>query len=669
MASDRSSPLAPLRSTRSFFAGLAVLFALLVSLHLHGFSISIWRQWIDGSPPDEVLLGTPREIRIDDYAVILPLAFAQERHDPPFPVVNTLIGQGQNMLIPFSLPVWHPVTLFRPDTWGFFLGADTGMAWRWWSRTLGLFAVAWLLLLVVTRGDRVLSAFGALFLVESPFFQFWALRPASETIHAGLLVLAALGIAFARRPRWIVLGGLLLGYAAVGFVLALYPPFQVPLAYVALLLFGALGFAHRDALDLRAQARWRALALLLAAVIAVSGVALFFGAAGDAIERMRNTVYPGHRLSLGGGRSLADLLAASIGAPLLVTDYGALLNACEAAGFWLLSPVLLAAVVWRWAASGQRPDGVVLALAGAWVALVLHATTQMPAWLARASLWSLVPGHRSVIALGVVEVLLVARLLSLAPPTYGSRRVVLSLAWGVAVAALGVALSKELPDIQLAGVLVFALANAVLAWIALAPRRPWIGMAAVAAASCAVSAWFNPLVRNGSEVLRDSELARAVIEADQEQEGASVWVAFAPVGLANLFRAIGVHSVNGVHTVPQLELWKAIDPGGVEEDAYNRYAHVVFGAAQSLQPTFVQRSSDAFRVLVNPASPALQELGVTHVLVDSPQAREIAERRGAVWLRSVGRYHLLREPWTPRLGDGATPGSGTHSEPAPAGER
>jgi len=120
-----------------------------------------------------VLLGRPQQIRIDDYAVILPLAFAQERHDPPFPVLNTRIGQGQNMLVPFSLPVWHPVTSFRPDTWGFFLGADTGMAWRWWSRTLGLFAVAWLLLLVVTGGDRTLSAFGALFLVESPFFQFW----------------------------------------------------------------------------------------------------------------------------------------------------------------------------------------------------------------------------------------------------------------------------------------------------------------------------------------------------------------------------------------------------------------------------------------------------------------------------------------------------------------
>lgn len=669
MTPDVRSPLAPLRSTRSVLAALALLFALLVSLHLHGFSISVWQQWIDGSPPDEVLLGRPQQIRIDDYAVILPLAFAQERHDPPFPVLNTLIGQGQNMLVPFSLPVWHPVTLFRPDTWGFFLGADTGMSWRWWSRTLGLFAVAWLLLLVVTGGDRPLSAFGALFLVESPFYQFWALRPAPVTINAGLLVLAALGVAFACRPHWIALGGMLLGYAAVGFVLALYPPFQVPLAYLALLLFGALTLAHRDALELRAKAGWRAAALLLAAVIALSGVALFLGAAGTEVERMQDTAYPGHRLSLGGGRSVADLLAATIGAPLLVSDYGPLLNACEAAGFWLLSPVLLAAVLWRWAASGQRPDGVVLALGGAWTVLALHATTHMPAWLARATLWSLVPGHRSVVALGLVEVLLVARLLSRAPPTHGSLRVGLSVAWGVAVAGFGVELAQELPDIHLAGALGFGLANAVLAWIALAPRRPWLGMAAVAVASCAVSSWFNPLMRNGSEMLRDNELARAVIEVDQEHEGASVWVAFANMGLANLFRAVGVHSVDGVHPVPQLELWQALDPGGVEVESYNRYAHVVFRAAGSVQPTFLRTHTDVFRVLVNPASPALHTLGVTHVVVDSRRAREIAERGGAVWLRSVGRYHLLREPWTPRLGDERGSESGARDEPSFRGER
>jgi hypothetical protein len=666
MVAGPTSPLAPLRSTRWGLATLVVLFVVLVGCHLHGFSISVWQQWIDGSPPEGALIGRARPIRIDDYAVILPLAFAQERHVPPFPVVNTFVGRGQNMLLPFSLPVWHPVALFRPDAWGFFLGADTGMAWRWWSRTLGLFAVAWLLLRVVTAGQRGLSAFGALFLVGSPFFQFWALRPAPVAIHTGLLALAALGIAFARRPPWIALGGVVLGYAAVGFLLALYPPFQVPLAYVVVLVFAALAWAHRDACDLRSHGGWRVAALLLATLIAAAGVALFLGGAGDAVERMRHTAYPGRRISLGGGRSPADLLAANVGLPLLVSDYGPLVNACEAAGFFLLSPALLVAAVWGWAVRGRRPDGVALALAGAWIALILHATTAMPAWLARASLWSFVPGHRSVIALGMVEVLLVARLLSREPPARGRLRAGVAVAWGGAVLGAGLLLARELPELRVAGVLGFAAGSGLVAWIALGAARRWVGMAALAAASVAVSAWFNPLMRNGSEALLDNELARAVLEVDREHGGATAWVAFARMGVGNLFRAAGVDSVDGVHPVPQLELWKAIDPDAEDVESYNRYAHVVFRAGPSMEPAFLRTNFDLFRVVVHPASPALRALGVTHVVVDSRRTREMAERGGAEWLRSVGRYHLLREPWARRAeGDG---GRGPAPARPPSGE-
>jgi len=81
-----------------------------------------------------VLLGQPRLIRHDDWAVHLPLALAQLHHDPPFPLVNRDIGLGQSALVPFELPVAHPFTLLRPQLLGFFLGPDVGIAWMWWKR-------------------------------------------------------------------------------------------------------------------------------------------------------------------------------------------------------------------------------------------------------------------------------------------------------------------------------------------------------------------------------------------------------------------------------------------------------------------------------------------------------------------------------------------------------
>lgn len=658
--------LRPLRRTARVLAGCVALFGVLVSLGLHGFSLSIWRQQIDGTPPAEVLVGRPQEVRIDDYAVILPLALAQEVHDPPFPVVNTLVGRGQNMLLPFSLPVAHPLALFKPDTWGFFLGPDAGLAWRWWSRTLGLFAVAWLLLCVITGGDRALAACGALALVVSPFHQFWTLRAAPVTIHACVLVLAALALAFGRRPRSILAGGAAAGYAAVGFALVLYPPFQIPLAVLALLVFGALAFTHRRALALREQLGWRIAGVVLAAAIAAVAGGLFFHAAGDAIERMLQTAYPGGRVSLGGGRLAAELIAANTFLPLLVADYGRLVHVCEAAGFWLLSPALLAASLVGWLGGRGRPDPVAGVLAGLVAAFALHATTLMPSWLARATLFASVPGHRSMIALGLAEVLLTARLVARAPRLEGAAaRLGVALAFGGLVATAALALQGAVPTLPRGASLAAGAVNAGLAWVALGPRRRWHALALLAAASALVSLWFNPLVRGGSSSLRDNELARAVLEIDRAEGSDTVWVAFGALGprnlfdalaVPNLFRAIGVRSVNGVHPVPQLELWAPLDPGGRARGTYNRYAHVNFAADGGARPRLDRLGDDTFTVHVSPASRALQDLGVTHFVVDTAPDRMRAERAGATWLRSAGRFHLLRAPW--REAGAAPPASG-----------
>ena len=494
--------------------------------------------------------------------------------------------------------------------------------------------------------------------MASPFLQFWTLRPAPVAIHASVLVLAALALAFARRRRAILLAGAAAGYSLVGFALTFYPPFQVPLAYLGFVLVGTLVFAHRRALPLREHLGVRLAAVALAAAIAAAGAALVLDAAGDAIERTLHTAYPGQRVALGGGRLVAELLAANVGLPLLADAYGQLQNVCEAAGFWLLSPVLAAAALFGWLGAPRRaggapdarlrPDPVALGLALAVAAFALHATTPMPRWLARASLFGFVTGPRSMLALGLAELLLVARLLARGPHAGGAARGAFAAAWAGAVALAGLALARALPGLPTAPVLGFATANGALAWLALAPRRPWHAMAALAGASALVSLWFNPLVRGGSEVLRENGLAQAILEVDRAHGGESVWVAYGGFVVPNLFRALGVHSVNGVHALPQLELWAPLDPDGAARDVYNRYAHVLFAADGGEVARFDGAGAyDAFRVHLSPGSEALRALGVTHVLVDTPSARELAERGGAVSVGSVGRFELLRSAWTP----------------------
>jgi hypothetical protein len=646
-----ASPLAPLRPTRAILAAaaaLALLFAGAVALGLHGFSIPTWRQGIDGSAPSEILLGRPQGIRVDDYAVVLPLALAQIAHQPPFPVVNRNVGAGSPMLLPFQIPVAHPATLFRPDTWGFFLGPDAGLAWRWWTRWLGLFAVWGLVLLVVTGGDRAASALGALALVMAPFFQFWGLRTVPAALHGGVAVLGALGVLFARRPAPIVLSGLALGMAGGGFGLVFYPPFQVPVAYLGVALVAAVAFVHREALAPRERLGWRLAAAGLASALVALAAGSLLWSAGDAIDRMLHTSYPGHRISVGGDRSLAELLGANLGVPVAVEDFGPLLNVCESAGFWLLSLPLAAAALWRGARAGRRLDALEIALLAVVVGLALHALVPMPRWLARATGFASVPGRRSAIALGLADVLLAARLLARRGAPWGhGAAAALAGAWAALLALAAVRLSGALPAYPAALGLGFAAANAALVWLALRAARPWLPMAALAAASCGVAGWFNPLVRGGSEYLRENELSRAILAVDRAHGGDTVWVSYGDWVIPNLFRVLGVRALNGVVPVPQFELWAPLDPEGRARSIYNRFAHVVFEPTPGREPRFEQLAYDAFAVHVDPGSDALRALGVTHFLIESPDPAALAARSGATWVASVGRRQLFRTRWTP----------------------
>ena len=190
-------------------------------------------------------------------------------------------------------------------------------------------------------------------------------------------------------------------------------------------------------------------------------------------------------------------------------------------------------------------------------------------------------------------------------------------------------LSGAIPELPLAPLLALAIANGAVAYAILTARRPEALMVALAAAAVLSSAWFNPLARDGGTALRESELAAAIRAIDAEHAGESVFVTYGSPKLANLVWALGVRGLNGTHTLPQLALWRELDPTGRLEDVYNRYAHVQFKLAPGDDARFQVLRHDSIRVLLNPLAPVLRrELGATHLLLRAkPGDREAFERR------------------------------------------
>jgi hypothetical protein len=616
------------------------LFAALVAAGLHGFSLPSWRAVIDGSQPTEVLLGSPREIRGDDWYVQIPLALGQRAHDPPFPRVNENIGEGQDVILPIATPIAHPITLLRPEQWGFFAGDDFGLAWMWWLRVFGI-AAAWSLVAWFVAGRRLGFglAGGALVLV-SPVVQMWSLNPAPFLIPAGLGIAAALALFDSQtRARRVALA-LVLAFSVASLAVGFYPPYQVSLAWVGVAALAGHGIGR-----IRADRAWRPNAVALAggALIGAAIAAAMFWSARDAIAAIAATAYPGRRVSTGDLMPLSRLF----GHHLLVTARGGdVAQVVVAATPWLWFPVVAAGEALRFART-RRVDALASSLLLLCAVLVAYACFGAPEFVARTTGLAWLPSARVPLALGVADALLLVRVLA-RPPEEGETGHQLALfvavawvAW-IGIVANGVHARRD--DLGGIATALLVVANGGVAYAIVRRIRPPIVLGALAAVLAASTLWFNPLVRGGSSFLRENALSQQILAIDREAGGATTWAVFGPPALGNLPRVLGVRSLGGVQPIPQLELWRRLDPEKSDRAIYDRYAHVLFESARSNLPRFRALGLDGFAVRVAPGSPALRRLGATHVLIQMPEPQPEAVLRampGLRWITSVGRNHLF----------------------------
>jgi len=261
-----------------FGGGVWALFVGLVAGRIHGSSIAFSAMhWAPAEAMDHFLAtpllkemtpgqaarwgpwtkATPRWIRADEWAHETPWALAQFNHQPRFPVVNTHIGEGQNMLVVPWVPVWHLSAVARPLTWGYMLlGPERGLAWSWWVELFSGFLSLYLLFELILPGRPWLALLGAGWFSASSYVACWSVWPAHVTAFGALAVVAAYHLVHAQRRAVILLSGAVLALTLAGFLMQLYPPWQVPLAYAFTAIFVGLVFRdRRDVCFVRANVK------------------------------------------------------------------------------------------------------------------------------------------------------------------------------------------------------------------------------------------------------------------------------------------------------------------------------------------------------------------------------------------------------------------------------
>ncbi|BCP61714.1 hypothetical protein SUT380_09020 [Streptococcus parasuis] len=154
--------------------------------------------------------------------------------------------------------------------------------------------------MLVLKRNKVLSVIGALLVVFGPAVQWWTIGGAEIISFGALAAIIAYHYFLISDYRIRLLFALLLSWCATGFLLVLYPAWQVPylIFFVAVALYFII--SNWNPSNFKFQKDIPIIAIFF--LVTFGSIIYCFSKSMPAIEAMLNTAYPGKRQSFGGGQ-------------------------------------------------------------------------------------------------------------------------------------------------------------------------------------------------------------------------------------------------------------------------------------------------------------------------------------------------------------------------------
>ena len=551
-----------------FESAVVVLAILYVALRLSPSSYAISLQQLGAA--ETPLLGEPKGIRSDEWAVVTPLFQVAVNND--FQETNATSFYGETLHTFIGLPLLNWGLLFKPLVWPFFAVSPDFAYSFFWAANIALMLVGWSLLLRVLGFSRTAAALCSLILYFSPIVQAWS-GAGPQLAFFPWIMLALLCIR--SKVRLAIALALLI---PVWWVSMFYPPGIPPLVFLAV----AICLAFRT--DVFA---WRRLTSALAGSAVGAGITLAYFA--PVFRAYSESVYPGSRWVTGG--ELPEWQVASQFLPSTTTEkYNQLVSAniSEAATIATWLPLLALCVIdFREVVRRRRTDRRLTRDLRALVVLVA-------AW-ALITAWQVLPvsplsyllglglgnERRTLFATGALLVIASGYAVDRLPIRVTPLRLA-AFASIVVVAWLAASYDLQPTDeLVFRDELVVLIPLAALTLLVVAARRQaapmWQGAVFLVALLPTVIGWglFNPL--QSTEVMfrkPDTEFTRELDALAATRPDGAIAVSGVTGAVLN---GVGYRSVTHVIVAPSPEVFRPYFPEVSEEvlnEVFNRYAHI-----------------------------------------------------------------------------------------------
>lgn len=608
-----------------YIIGLAIII-IVTFLEISGSSMSVLYTFLEHDYTNDselmsqgVLLGTPRNIRTDEYAVFTPMNFSQGYNDYGA-TSDILRGAVTDVTTVYANPAFAVATIFRPFLWGyFFLGNAKALAFFWISRMVVLFLVSYEFGKLLTNRNKLLAVSYAGLITFSQTIQWWySINGLVEMFIFGQLALVLIYELLRVKKLWIkIVIGLGLVMCAGGFLLTLYPAQQILLAYI----FGAF-LIYMLIKDRKLIDKTFIIIVVGSVVLFALLIFLVISQSMDTIKIFMNTAYPGRKAQSGGDIDIEALIYWVFSIFVPVDEYRMIVshNVVEQACFYSLFPLGIILPICSMIKK-RKGDLLYILLILEELLFIVFSVVGLPDILTTITLLGNCQAHRVYQTVGFIDILLLFRVLSEK-----------KLSADVSSSSYDVTgqdvTNRDMGNVQpirhrlkyLLLLIIFpimqilyicGLRTSITLWITMTVITLWIayliiGNTAMHREKLAITLLLvisvsglavNP-VQKGADVVLDSNLVSTIKEI-REDDPDALWIVMSEdFQVENIPIMAGAKTINSTNTYPNLELWRSLDKDGKYEDIYNRYAHIHVDIKPG-DTEFILNNPDDFTVKVN----------------------------------------------------------------------
>lgn len=586
-----------------------------VTFEISGSSIGNFSGYFNGIKDENgIILGVSRLIRTDEWAVNTPFAFSQEYDKNPYSYENSTIrGTDTDVFIVYGQPIDSPLMVYRIFQIGYLIfGATRGLSFFWCARLLALFIVSFELMMLITKKDKRLSFIGAIMITLAPIVQWWfAINGLVELFVSGSLAILLLN-KYMKDDRFLhrclyVLG---LIVCAGTYILVFYPAWQIPLAYVFLVL--AIWIIMENIKGFRISKK-DIFTIIIGILILGLSLGYVIIKSYDTISTTVNTVYPGNKIARGGDGILRYFnYPANIFFSLDSRNINNS-NVCEQSVFFDLFPIGLILSIYILIKS-KKKDKLLLGLCALSIFFGIWSIIGYPEIIEKIALLSRTTTKRAYLAVGFANIIMLIRALSLMEKGFNKKIAALI---SILVAIIVIGFTKvNFSDYLETGKKIYVILPilCIMFFFALKYKDKYFDKLftfSIAILFLFMSLLINP-IRTSADFIYNSPLIKEVKNINESDKG--LWViAYESFPKNNLLIMAGIPTINSTNVYPTMDRWKELDVDGKYEDVYNRYAHISIIIDDNAQkPIFRLLYPDQFELTIS-SKDLYEKLNVKYV--------------------------------------------------------